>query len=57
MPKYGFTKVTKQLYRNHTLAWVFSCKFAAYFQNTSGELLLYIQGGKLESNKMFGHFP
>ena len=24
----------KQLYWNHTLAWVFPCKFAAYFQNT-----------------------
>ena len=24
----------KQLYWNHTSAWVFSCKFAAYFQNT-----------------------
>ena len=23
----------KQLYWNHTLAWVFSCKFAVYFQN------------------------
>ena len=23
-----------QSYRNHTLAWVFPCKFAAYFQNT-----------------------
>ena len=34
-----------QLYRNCTLAWVFSCKFVAYFQNpfpknTSGRLLL-----------------
>ena len=27
-------KVAKQLYWNHTSAWVFSCKFAAYFQNT-----------------------
>ena len=25
---------TKQLYWNHTSAWVFSCKFAIYFQNT-----------------------
>ena len=25
---------TKQLYWNHTSAWVFSCKFAAYFKNT-----------------------
>ena len=23
-----------QLYLNHTLAWVLSCKFVAYFQNT-----------------------
>ena len=35
MPKCNFNKVAKQLYYwNHTLAWVFSCKFAAYFQNT-----------------------
>ena len=27
-------KVALQLYWNHTSAWVFSCKFAAYFQNT-----------------------
>ena len=34
MPKCDFNKVTLQLYWNHTLAWVFSCKFAAFFQNT-----------------------
>ena len=28
-----FNKVANQLYWNHTLAWPFSCKFAAYFQN------------------------
>ena len=44
MPKCNFNKV-KQLYSNRTSAWVFSCKFAAYFQNTfpknnSGRLLL-----------------
>ena len=27
--------VALQLYWNHTSAWVFSCKFAAYFQKTS----------------------
>ena len=27
-------KVALQLYWKHTPAWVFSCKFAAYFQNT-----------------------
>ena len=34
MPKCDFNKVAKQLYRNHTSAWVFPYKFAAYFQNT-----------------------
>ena len=29
MPKYDFNKV-----RNRISAWVFTCKFAAYFQNT-----------------------
>ena len=34
MPTCGFNKVSKQLYWNNTSAWVFSGKFAAYFQNT-----------------------
>ena len=34
MPKCDFNKVANQLYWNHTSVWVFSCKFAAYFQNT-----------------------
>ena len=34
MPKCDYNKVALQLYCNHTSAWVFSCKFAAYFQNT-----------------------
>ena len=33
IPKCDFNKVAKELYWNHTLAWVFSCKFNAYFQN------------------------
>ena len=33
MPKCNFNKVALQLYQNHTSAWMFSCKFAAYFQN------------------------
>ena len=33
MPKCDFNKVVKQLYWNHISAWLFSCKFAAYFQN------------------------
>ena len=31
MPKCDSNKVAKELYWNRTLAWVFSCKFAAYF--------------------------
>ena len=34
MPSCGLNKVVLQLYWNHTSAWVFPCKFAAYFQNT-----------------------
>ena len=34
MPKCDFNKVALQLYQNRTSAWVFTCKFAAYFQNT-----------------------
>ena len=34
MPKCNFNKFAMQLYWNRTLTWVFSCQFAAYFQNT-----------------------
>ena len=34
MPKSNFNKVALQFYWNHISAWVFSSKFAAYFQNT-----------------------
>ena len=34
MPNYYFNKAAKQHYWNCTSAYVFSCKFAAYFQNT-----------------------
>ena len=34
MQKCDFNKVAKQLYWNHTSAGLFSCKFAAYFQNS-----------------------
>ena len=32
-PICDFNEVTKQLYWNHTLAWVISCKFTADFQS------------------------
>ena len=34
MPKCDFNKVAKPRYWDHTSAYVFSCKYAAYFQNT-----------------------
>ena len=34
MAKCDFNKVAKQLHWNHSSAWVFSCKFTAYFKNT-----------------------
>ena len=50
MPKCDFSKVARELYLNQTLAWVFSCKFAAYFpvfrapfpKNTAGGLFLRV---------------
>ena len=33
-PKWDFNKLAKQLYWNCTSAWVFTSKFAVYFQNT-----------------------
>ena len=47
MPKCNFNKVAKQLYWNHTSAWVISCKFAAFFidnmnngENVKGTMLI-----------------
>ena len=42
MLKCDFNKVAKQLYWNRTSAWVFSCKFAAYFQNTFSQEHLWV---------------
>ena len=42
MPKCDFNKVAKQLCWNHTSACVFSCKFAAYFQNTFSQEHLWM---------------
>ena len=37
-----FNKVALQLYYNPTLAWVFSCNFAAYFQKTFSQEHLWV---------------
>ena len=42
MSKCDFNKVTLELYWNHTLAWVFSFKFAAYFQSTFSQEHLWV---------------
>ena len=53
MPKYDFSKVALQLYWNHTSAWVFSCKFAAFFQNTFSWKHLWVTACEfLMPNKM-----
>ena len=35
MPKCDFNKVASQLYWNRTSVWVFSCKFAAYWNENT----------------------
>ena len=50
MPKCDFNKVAKQLYWNHTSAWVLSCKFAAYFQNTLSEEHLWKATSRVKVN-------
>ena len=42
MPKCDINKVARQLYGNHTSTWVFSCKFATYFQNTFSQEHLWV---------------
>ena len=42
MPKCDFSKVALQLYWNRTSTGVFSCKFAAYFQNTFSQEHLWV---------------
>ena len=44
MPKRDFIKVAKQLYWNHTSAWMFFCKLAAHFQNSFGWLRTPLDG-------------
>ena len=52
-----FNKIALQLYWNHTSALVFSCKFAVYFQSTSGWLILIIFFGTMEGVwKLRSHF-
>ena len=42
MLKGDFNKAAKQRYYIHTLAWVFSCNFAAYLQNAFSQKHLWV---------------
>ena len=44
MPKRDFNKVAIEPDWNHTLTWMFSSKFAAYFPNTFSEEHLSMAG-------------
>ena len=54
IPKCYFSKVAKQLYWNRTSAWVFSCKFDAYFQNTFSAEHLWVAAS--QNNHTLGFF-
>ena len=49
MPKCDFTKVALQPYWNRTSAWVFFCKFAAYFQSTFSQEHLWMAASGVPS--------
>ena len=53
MPKCDFNKFVKQLYWNHTLTWVFSCKFVAYFQNTFSEDQIWAAASVLATERRY----
>ena len=58
MPRCDLNKVAKQLYWNHTSAWVFSCKFAAHFQNIfSKEHIWRAASGKTHLVQEATYFP
>ena len=48
MPKCDFNHVALQLYWNHTSAWAFSCKSAAYFKNTFSYEHLLVSASELK---------
>ena len=50
-PKCNFNKIALQLYWNRTLTWVFSCKFAACFQNSFSQEHLWMAASAMSSKK------
>ena len=53
MPKCDFNKVALQLYWNRTSAWVFSCKFSAYFWNTFPKEHLWVAASEKWIKSMY----
>ena len=51
MPKCNFNEVALQLYWNCTSAWVFSCKFAAYFQNNFSQEHLWMAAPEIVTSR------
>ena len=48
MQKCDFNKLAKQLYGNHTLTQMFTCKFAEYLQNNFFKENLWATASKKE---------
>ena len=57
MPKCDINKIALQLYCNRTSAWVFSCKFAAYFQNTFSSEHLWTGASAKSKESIFYFIP
>ena len=53
MSKWDFNQVSVQLYWNCSSARVFSCKFAAYFQNTFSQEHLWMAVSAIPPDKVF----
>ena len=51
VPKSNLNEVALQLYLSRTSVWLFSCKFAAYFQNTFSMEHLWVAAS--EWNRLF----
>ena len=49
MTKCDLNKFAKQIYWNHTSAWMISCKFTVYFQNTFYEEQLWMAASEIKT--------
>ena len=56
-PKCDSNKAALQLYWNRTLAWVFCCKFAAYFQNNFFKEHIWRTASEIQTSLRFFRIP